>query len=184
MNYSAVYPLLLVMFLSLAACQQTPTDDADPISASEAQAPPPDDLHVHPPVQGSIGIMKAKLAHAQAVLEGIVLEDFDQVEKNAQHLNSLSQQAEWLVHRTVEYTVFSSEFRRVTEDLAKNAAKKNIHAVTLDYMQMTMTCVKCHSHMRWQGLAQADAPAPLTAMTSHNSSGVEERGHFLSKPAP
>ena len=112
-------------------------------------------------MQGPRNIMKAKLAHAQAVLEGIALEDFDQVRKNAQRLHELSQAADWQVQRTMEYQVFSAEFRRIVEDMAQHAQKKNIHALTLDYMQMTMTCVKCHSHMRWEGLAQTNDRAFL-----------------------
>ena len=115
-----------------------------------------DTHHPQPDPPGPIGIMKAKLAHAQAVLEGIVTEDMDQVQRNARHLKLLSEQAEFQVHRTMEYTVFSNEFRRVADQMAKNAADKNAHAVTLDYLQLVMTCTKCHSHMRWQGLAAID----------------------------
>jgi hypothetical protein len=132
-----------------------PMADA-PAPADAARNTAPVDMHPLPPMVGARGIMKAKLAHAQAVLEGIALEDFKQIKNNAHQLNSLSQQADWLVHRTIEYNVFSEEFRRITRDMADSATAKNLHAVTLDYVQMVMTCVKCHSHMRTQGLAQID----------------------------
>ncbi len=151
--------LFAVVIPTLVACHQDPhrlrvgrppVDD----QASALPLDPIPDL----PSAGPQSLMAAKLAHAQAILEGIALEDFDQIAKNAQHLNRISQEADWLVRRTVDYKVFSTEFRRITQDMVKDAAHKNIHAVTLDYMQMTMTCVKCHSYMRHEGLAQGRIP--------------------------
>src|SRR5437867_3699444 len=69
--------------------------------------------------------MHRKLDHSQKVLEGIVQEDFDLIEKNAKTLSVLSQAAEWQVLPSAEYKQHSTEFRRNADALAKAAADKN-----------------------------------------------------------
>jgi len=102
-------------------------------------------------------VMKAKLGHAQSVLEGLALENFAQIEQNAQALSALSRAAGWGVHDTPEYIKFSEDFRAIANSLAANAHAKKLEAATLDYLQLTMTCVKCHSHVRKVGVARGPA---------------------------
>lgn len=152
----------LLSLLLPSACDQVKSHD--PAPAPVADSPLEDDIHAVPPHKTPRSVMIAKLAHAQAVLEGIALENLPQVEKNARHLELLSQRTDWLVHRTIEYNALSMDFRRIMEDMANHAKKRNIHAVTLDYMQMTMTCVKCHSHMRREGLVELNDQNPLETL--------------------
>lgn len=93
-------------------------------------------------------IMRKKLEHAQKVLEGIAVKDFDLIEKHADNLMILSKKAEWKVLPTPQYTLRSDEFRRNAEDLVKAAKDKNIDGAALAYVQMTMSCVNCHKHVR------------------------------------
>lgn len=67
--------------------------------------------------------MEAKLEHAQKVLQGLALEDYDLVAKHAQEMSLLSQAASWQVLQTAEYRQQSSEFRR-TADAVRDAAKE------------------------------------------------------------
>jgi hypothetical protein len=92
--------------------------------------------------------MQRKLEHAQKVLEGIVVEDFDLIEKNARALSLLSQAAEWQILPSAEYRRHREEFRRTTESLAKAARDKNVEAAALAYVQLTMNCVNCHKYVR------------------------------------
>ena len=92
--------------------------------------------------------MHRKLEHSQKVLEGIVVEDFDLIEKNARTLNLLSQAAEWQVFPSAEYRRNSEEFRRTTESLAKSAREKNLDGSALAYVQLTLNCVNCHKYVR------------------------------------
>ena len=101
-------------------------------------------------------IMKAKLAHAQAVLEGLAKEDFDKIKTNAQAMSALSKADAWNVHKTPEYVKFSKDFQDLADALAKDAAAKKLEACMLDYVQLSMLCVKCHTHTRRIGIAGGD----------------------------
>jgi len=102
-------------------------------------------------------IMKAKLLHTQSILEGLALEDFNKIQVNAQTLSALSKVDAWHVHKTPDYIRFSAEFQRHPDALAAHAKDKKLDACTLDYVQLTMTCVNCHTHTRKIGVASADA---------------------------
>ena len=99
--------------------------------------------------------MQLKLKHAQNVLKGLAIEDFDAISDDAKNLSLLSQTAEWQVYRTPEYKHFSAEFRRASDSLAWQAEAKNIDAAALAYVQVTLTCVNCHKHVRTIRVADA-----------------------------
>src|SRR5689334_15945359 len=56
--------------------------------------------------------MRPKLAHSQKLLEGLTLEKFDAIDKEAQSLAQLSRQSEWNVLEDPDYMGYSLEFRR------------------------------------------------------------------------
>jgi len=93
-------------------------------------------------------LMKLKLSHAHDALDGIALEDFAKIEKAASGLAIVSQAAGWQVLQTPEYTRQSAEFRRTADDMSRHAKEKNLDAVSLDYIKLTMNCVACHKHAR------------------------------------
>jgi hypothetical protein len=93
-------------------------------------------------------LMHSKLKHAQKVLEGVAVNDFDMIAKHAEELVLLSKKAEWMVFKTPKYELRSNEFRRTAEDLIQNAKQKNLDAAALSYMDMTMSCVRCHKYVR------------------------------------
>ena len=84
----------------------------------------------------------------QLTLEGIAMEKFDIIERNAAALSRLSQTDAWRAIETDEYRAFTAEFRRQTDALSRAAKRKNIDAAALAYVQMTLTCVNCHKHVR------------------------------------
>lgn len=92
--------------------------------------------------------MRLKLAHSQQVLEGIVLEDFEMITKHASAMSVLLEDEKWMVFQTPEYRTHSNIFNEVCRDLKKAAERRNIDAATLAYMEMTMSCVKCHKYTR------------------------------------
>jgi hypothetical protein len=94
------------------------------------------------------GLMQLKLRYVQKVLEGVALEDFDEIAKSAEMLGLLTQDEHWQVYQTVEYRQRSAEFQRVSDELAKAAKRQNIDAAALSYLQLTMSCVNCHKHTR------------------------------------
>lgn len=101
-------------------------------------------------------LMKKKLTFAQKVLEGIALNDPDTIAKNAQELILISQKAEWLVLQTPQYKLHSNDFRRSAESLVTQAKAKNLDGAALAYVDMTLTCVKCHNHVREVRMARGE----------------------------
>ncbi len=101
-------------------------------------------------------VMKVKLIHTHAILEGLAKEDFLKVERSAKTLSDLSKAAGWRVAKTPEYVKFSKDFQNTADSLAANAKTRKLEAATLDYMQLTMLCIKCHTHARKIGVARAD----------------------------
>jgi hypothetical protein len=110
-----------------------------------------------PPRADDVGaLMQKKLVHAQKLLEGIALADLDKVGDNAKELSTLSQQVQFMVLKTPAYELHANEFRRALEDIQKGVAKKNLDAATLGYVDMTMSCVRCHKHVREVRIARLD----------------------------
>ncbi len=101
-------------------------------------------------------LMKRKLDQSQKVLAGLALNDFDEIAKHAQELIAISKEAEWKVLKTPEYDNYSNDFRRIAGRLVKNAKDRNIDAATLSYMNLTLTCVECHKHVREVRMVRAD----------------------------
>ena len=93
-------------------------------------------------------LMHRKLKHAQKVLEGIALGDFDAITKHAEELIQISKAVEWHVVKTPRYEVHSNEFRRAADSLIEKAKEKNLDGAALSYVDLTLTCVRCHKHVR------------------------------------
>ena len=105
-------------------------------------------------------LMKSKLQNSQKVLEGVALNDFDMIAKHADELIQVSKKAEWRVLKTPRYELYSNEFRRNAEDLVQKAKEKNLDGTALAYVDLTLTCVRCHKHVREVRKARLDLDAP------------------------
>jgi len=93
-------------------------------------------------------LMHKKLAASQSVLEGIALNDFEKISRQGEELLRISKQAEWRVLKTPKYELYSNDFQRNADNLIKSAKDKNIDAAALSYVDLTLTCVKCHKYVR------------------------------------
>jgi hypothetical protein len=93
-------------------------------------------------------LMRKKLTHSQKVLEGIALGNFKTIARHAEDLIDISKAAEWKAVSTARYKVYSNDFRRVAETLIEKAKEKNLDGAALAYMELTLSCVKCHKHVR------------------------------------
>lgn len=114
--------------------------------ASQGSAAPRDDLK---------DFMRAKLKHSQRVLEGLVMEDFDEVAKGAQEMSLLSLAASWQVLQTPEYLDYSRKFRTAADTLSEKARKKDLTGATAAFNQVTVRCVECHKYVRAVRMADA-----------------------------
>ncbi len=102
-------------------------------------------------------LMKKKLESAQKVLEGAALLDFRTIERYAEELIQISNQAEWRVVPTPEYSRYSEDFRRNCDALKVAAKKKNGDAVAMAYVKMSMNCFDCHKYIREVKITKIDA---------------------------
>jgi hypothetical protein len=137
-----VISTLLVLMLTVGA-------SVLPSLGDESKKPKEDDKKVS-------ALMKKKLQHSQKVLEGVVTNDFKMISKHAEELVDLSKQAEWRALKSKRYELHSDEFRRDADKLIKYAKEKNGDAAALTYVEMTLTCVRCHKYVREEGMARVD----------------------------
>jgi hypothetical protein len=93
-------------------------------------------------------MMAEKLKMSQQILEGMVTSDFDKISAGAKRLIEISRSAEWFMRKTPRYELHSDEFRRSAETILKKAKEKNLDGVALGYVDMTLTCVRCHQYVR------------------------------------
>ncbi len=93
-------------------------------------------------------LMRKKLAHAQNILEGLALENYDEIKENAKALDAISRLDQWMKIKTPAYTQLSSEFRSAVAKMATMADEKNLEGATMNFMQVTASCVECHKLIR------------------------------------
>jgi len=105
--------------------------------------------------------MREKLEQSQKVLGALAMEDYFTLEKIAQRLSAMTQEADWQAFQNPDYTQFSANFRSHANALTKAAKDNNIDAATLAYVRMTMSCVDCHKSVR--GRLAAELSLPLRA---------------------
>jgi hypothetical protein len=98
--------------------------------------------------------MRGKLALSQGILEGLVVEDFERIEKNSAGLMLMSAAAQWQVSNDPIYKQHSNEFQRTVKQLQKAAKEKNLDGASLGFVQLTMNCIECHRFTRTVLLAK------------------------------
>jgi hypothetical protein len=94
------------------------------------------------------GLMRRKLENSQKVLEGLALNDFKAIARHAEELIAVSKEVEWKVIKTPQYEIHSNDFRRIADSLATKARDKNLDGAALDYVELTLTCIRCHKYVR------------------------------------
>jgi hypothetical protein len=110
------------------------------IAGIAAEAPPePDRVAV---------FMRAKLGHADHVLEGLAVADYEMIERAAQELSLASLDSNWQVLQTEDYVRQSAEFRRACDSLKQAAQEKNLDGAALAWVDVTLKCVQCHKYVR------------------------------------
>jgi cytochrome c556 len=93
-------------------------------------------------------LMQRKLLHSQAVLEGLATNNFEKIGAGGAGLLDCVNDATWKINETEKYLAHSADFRKRAEALKKAAKDKNLDAAALAYVDMTLTCVKCHQYLR------------------------------------
>lgn len=107
-----------------------------------------DDKPKEPKEEKKLTVMQRKLKFSQMVLEGLATNNFDKIGKGGEGLVECVQDATWKINETEKYLLYSNDFQRRAEGLKKAAKDKNVDAAALAYVDMTLTCVKCHQYLR------------------------------------
>lgn len=103
-------------------------------------------------------LMAQKLKGAQTLLEALTTDDYDRMVKSSEELIRVSQASEWTAYKTHEYDLQTKRFRLAAELLIKKAKAKDLDGATLAYLDMTLTCVRCHQHCRENRNTNFDPP--------------------------
>jgi cytochrome c556 len=105
-------------------------------------------------------LMVLKMKESQTLLEGLALNDFSKMQKSAEELLRISKEAQFRkALSTARYEYHANAFQRAAETAIEKAKAKNIDGVTLAYMEMTQTCVRCHQHTREERIGRLAPPA-------------------------
>ena len=114
------------------------------------------------PVKGKIfkKLMADKLKSSQSLLEALALSDFNKLSENAHELLRISANEEWVAYKTPKYELFTNDFRRAAEKIVEKSKAKNLDGAALGYVELTMTCVRCHEYVRDVKEARLNLPVP------------------------
>ena len=94
-------------------------------------------------------LMAAKVKAAEGLLAALAVDDFKKVEAAATELGQISRAGEFVTaYRTDEYAVQAKLFQRAAATLAARARDKNADGAMLAYLDLSLSCVKCHRHTR------------------------------------
>lgn len=99
-------------------------------------------------------MMQAKLSHTQKVLEGLVTQDFEAIEKSAAALSKISLTPPPDLTKAGDksdkqvYEHFRMEFARLAGQLEGHARRKELEATAYVQQNLTATCIACHDYIR------------------------------------
>lgn len=99
-------------------------------------------------------VMAAKLTHSQKILEGLVTQDFEEVEKAAKALSGISLNPAPEFSKAGDksdqqvYEHFRLEFARQVTQLQRHARRKELEATAYVQQNLTATCIACHDYIR------------------------------------
>lgn len=92
--------------------------------------------------------MRRKLEASNQILEGLVIDDMTKVNLGANRLLEMSKAERWRASNDMMYMHHSREFRRSVETMQEKANKKSIDGAALAWIDVTMSCIRCHEWVR------------------------------------
>lgn len=96
----------------------------------------------------SQSLMRQKLERSQRLLEALALADFPRIAINAEELQRISVEAQWIQPHSPEYAEFGDDFRHSLGRVVQAANNHNIDGAALNFVQVILTCVQCHNVVR------------------------------------
>ena len=94
------------------------------------------------------GLMRAKLASSQKVVEGLMAADFDLIHKGAMEMSKICDATSWHATDDQVYAHYRAELKRTAKKLMLQAEEKNLDGASYTYMHSLTTCITCHEYSR------------------------------------
>ena len=94
------------------------------------------------------GLMRAKLASSQKVVEGLMAKDFDLIRKGAEEMSKICDATEWHASDDRVYAHYRSELQRTAKKLILLTEEANLDGSAYTYMHSLTTCISCHEYCR------------------------------------
>ena len=120
------------------------------VHADEVVQPMPEGDVAHPDADMA-STMHSKLVHSQDVLQGLVTQDFEQLERGAENLRATSLMSPGLSHNDALdnelYEHFRLEFLRLSTKLGELARDENLEGAAFTYNNLTANCLACHQYL-------------------------------------
>lgn len=100
-------------------------------------------------------VMRAKLAHSQAILGAVVTGNWTVLDRESRALAVVVRDPSWTMALTEpEYLRQSDAFSRALQDLIEASAKRNLEVAADAQIALTASCVRCHVHMTRRRIAK------------------------------
>ena len=99
-------------------------------------------------------VMRAKLEHAQKILEAVVTSDWVGLETHSRELERLTGDPGWTVLKYPEYAKHGAAFVLAIQDLHRAASQRDLEQAPKAYIAVTLQCVECHRYLARQRIAK------------------------------
>ena len=100
-------------------------------------------------------IMRAKLAHSQAILGAVVTSNWTVLDRESRALALAVRDPAWGAALTQpEYLRQSDAFSRALQDLIEASAKRDLESAANAHIALTASCVRCHAYMTRRRIAK------------------------------
>ena len=97
------------------------------------------------PQSGAMKVfMRKKLMYSEGLLEGLTLEKFDMVAKNAIRLRDMTGSNHWTLVKQPDYRAYTTTYQKSLDALYMAAVDKKLEEATAAYMTVAQSCVDCH----------------------------------------
>lgn len=116
-------------------------------------------------------LMQQKLKHAQDLLSALALSDFNEMIGHSRELQRISLEARWSQPPSLDYAAFGDDFRNALDRVITAAEKRNVDNAALGYVEVVLTCVRCHEIVRkGEAIARGTDPGDfgLLSLKSQN----------------
>jgi hypothetical protein len=110
------------------------------------------------PRAASQAFMRQKLGWSQATLEGLTLEKFDLISKNAINMRNMTHSNLWFSAKQPDYLRLTTNYQQSVDKLYLAAVDRKLDDATEAYVSVMRNCVECHRLVRLDQRRNAGQP--------------------------